>query len=312
MGGGQALVLPMRECCQSPNPVSIERMELFDTHAHFTLAEGWRESFAGMLSRAREASLVGLLAVGGTPELNDGAMSFARLVREGGDAGFDVRVALGFERDQATAFPSPDCVALALAGAFDEAGKEGPPPVAVGEIGLDYAVCELPSGAQRGLFAREVAFAAERGLPVCVHSRAADADTIDVLRSEGSGALADDGRLGVLHCFTGDEAFARAVLDLGMYVSFSGILTFRNADALRTVARFVPADRLLIETDCPYLAPVPVRGKVNEPAFVAHTAACLASQRGWTLRETAETTLANARRLFGIGEEQGGLGRGSD
>ena len=173
------------------------------------------------------------------------------------------------------------------------------PLSAIGEIGLDahYGAPE-DAPAQRALFERQVALAAEWGLPVVVHCREAEDDVLTVLRAVGSKALAGQGRLGVLHCFVGDAAFARAVLDLGMMVSISGIVTFRNADALRAVAKTIPADRLLVETDSPYLAPVPIRGKVNEPAFVGHTLRRLAEVRGESEEFLAAATCANARRLF--------------
>jgi TatD DNase family protein len=173
------------------------------------------------------------------------------------------------------------------------------PLSAVGEIGLDahYGVPE-DAPVQRALFERQVTLAAEWGLPVVVHCREAESAVLEVLRSAGSKELAGQGRLGVLHCFVGDADFARAVLDLGMMVSFSGILTFRNADALRAVAKTIPRDRLLIETDSPYLAPVPFRGKVNEPAYVEHTLRRLAEVRSESEETLAAATCANARRLF--------------
>ena len=169
---------------------------------------------------------------------------------------------------------------------------------AIGEIGLDYSRQGADPAAQQALFERQLALAAEWNLPVIVHSRAAEADTLASLRAAGSSALAAEGRLGVLHCFVGDQAFAEQVLSLGMMVSFSGIVTFRNAESLRAVATAIPADRILVETDCPYLAPVPLRGKVNEPAFVEHTIRCLAALRGVSPGELADQTCRNALRLF--------------
>jgi TatD DNase family protein len=136
---------------------------------------------------------------------------------------------------------------------------------------------------------------------VVVHSREADEATLAELREHAQAWRGEPGRAGVLHCFAGDEAFARQLLDLGFHISFSGIVTFRNADALRAVARLVPDDRLLIETDTPLLAPVPVRGKRNEPAFLPHVAAKLAGVRGCSVERIAEITTANAEWLFGRG-----------
>jgi TatD DNase family protein len=130
-------------------------------------------------------------------------------------------------------------------------------------------------------------------LPLVVHTRSASADTLDLLRTEGAGQVG-----GVFHCFTETAEVARAALDLGFCISFSGILTFRNADALRDVARWVPLDRCLIETDSPYLAPVPHRGKTNQPAYVPHVAAQLAALKGLTVAEVADATTRNCERLF--------------
>lgn len=174
----------------------------------------------------------------------------------------------------------------------------GPKVVAIGETGLDYyrlngrSVAEMAW--QRERFRVHIRAARACGLPLVVHTRAAGEDTIALLREEGAGHVA-----GVLHCFTETRAVAEAALDLGLYISFSGILSFRNADALREVARHVPLERCLIETDSPYLAPVPFRGKTNQPAYVRHVAAALAKVKGCTVEEIAAATAANYDRLFG-------------
>ncbi|MBT6910603.1 MAG: TatD family hydrolase, partial [Rhodospirillaceae bacterium] len=143
-------------------------------------------------------------------------------------------------------------------------------------------------------FRRHIAAARQTGLPLIVHSRAADAEMIEILQDEAAkGAFP-----GVLHCFSSGPELARAALALDFYISFSGILTFKNADEVRAVAAETPLDRLLVETDAPYLAPVPHRGKDNEPAFVANTAAKLAEMRGMTANEMADLTTANFFRLF--------------
>jgi TatD DNase family protein len=146
--------------------------------------------------------------------------------------------------------------------------------------------------------------AAKHRLPVIVHSREADDDTVELLREHVRRWRGDPARIGVLHCFTGTSEFARSVLDLGLMVSFSGIVTFRNADSLRAVAREVPEDRLLIETDTPYLAPVPQRGRPNEPAYVVHVAESLAKIRNDTVEHIAHSTARNALRLFGLTQEK--------
>lgn len=170
-----------------------------------------------------------------------------------------------------------------------------PRVVAAGEMGLDYfhEADEAQRRLQRERFAWQLAVAAERRLPAVIHTRAAETDTLDLLRAHRDVN-------GVLHCFTESWSMAAAALDLGYYVSISGIVTFRNAENVREVARQVPSDRLLVETDSPWLAPVPHRGGPNEPAFVADTAAFLAQLRGVTPEALAESTTANFRRLFGI------------
>ena len=172
-----------------------------------------------------------------------------------------------------------------------------PRVVAIGETGLDYYRLNGRSLAQmewqRERFRVHIRAARASGLPLVVHTRNASEDTIDVLRREGEGAVQ-----GVFHCFTETQAVADAALDLGFYISFSGILTFKNAEALREVARRVPLDRCLIETDSPYLAPAPYRGKTNQPAYVAHVAKQLAELKGCSLQQLAETTSANFERLF--------------
>src|SRR5574337_569013 len=180
-----------------------------------------------------------------------------------------------------------------------------PGVVAIGETGLDYYRPNGRSHAdmawQRERFRVHIRAARDSGLPLVVHTRAAGDDTIALLREEGAGRVA-----GVLHCFTETRSVAEAALELGLYISFSGILTFKNADALREVARQVPLERCLIETDSPYLAPVPFRGQRNQPAYVRHVAAALAALKGCTIEQIATATSANYDRLFGPRVDGGG------
>ncbi len=172
-----------------------------------------------------------------------------------------------------------------------------PRVVAIGETGLDYyrlngrTVADMAW--QRERFAVHIRAALATDLPLVVHTRSASADTLAVLADEGQGRVR-----GVFHCFTETQAVADAALELGFYISFSGILSFRNAQDLRDVAATVPLDRCLIETDSPYLAPAPHRGKTNEPAFVAHVAACLAQAKGISVAEVAQATTRNFETLF--------------
>ena len=172
-----------------------------------------------------------------------------------------------------------------------------PRVVAIGETGLDYYRLNGRSVAdmewQRERFRIHIRASKASGLPLVVHTRSASADTLAILKEEGAEAAG-----GVFHCFTETDAVARAALDLGFFISFSGILTFKTAGDLREVARFVPLDRCLIETDSPYLAPVPYRGKTNSPAYVPFVARQIAELKGVAVEEVASTTSANFERLF--------------
>ena len=179
--------------------------------------------------------------------------------------------------------------------------SQRPRVVGIGETGLDYYRMGERSHAdmawQRERFRTHIRAARQTQLPLVIHTRSASADTLAILREEGEdGAAGSAG--GVFHCFTETREVARAALDLGFYISFSGILTFKNATDLREVARMVPLDRLLIETDSPYLAPVPYRGKTNQPSYVPHVAAKLAALRGCSPQHIGELTSANFHRLF--------------
>jgi TatD DNase family protein len=174
------------------------------------------------------------------------------------------------------------------------AHTKSPKVVALGEAGLDYHYDNSPREAQKRGFRTHIAAARETGLPLVIHTREADADTARILEEEmGKGAFP-----AVLHCFTGGPDLARRAIALGLSISFTGILTFKNSAALRDIAASLPADRILVETDAPYLAPGKFRGKRNEPAFVVETAKALAAARGVTLDEIAQQTTANFFRLF--------------
>lgn len=170
---------------------------------------------------------------------------------------------------------------------------QDPRVIAIGETGLDYYRSEGDLTWQQDRFRRHIAAAKASGRPLIIHTREAAADTLAILREERAQDIG-----GVMHCFSEDWAAARAALDLNFYISFSGIVTFKSAAPLREVARQVPADRLLVETDAPYLAPVPHRGKTNEPAYVRHVAQCLAELRGLSLDELAAQTTNNFFALF--------------
>jgi len=177
-----------------------------------------------------------------------------------------------------------------------------PQVVAVGEIGLDYYYDLSPREVQREVFARQLVLAGQLGLPVVVHSRAADADTLSILREKAVSPV-------VLHCYTGTWQLAREYLALGYYISFAGVVTFARSDELRMVAAKVPADRFFLETDAPYLAPVPKRGRRNEPSWLTYTAALVAEVRGMAPEEVARISTANARQFFRLEEVKYGAAR---
>ena len=253
-------------------------MKLFDTHCHFETTDA--SLIAPVLARAVEAGVASLTAVGGSDALNAGACAareVARMLRAEGRAAPDVLVALGYDREQ--------CGLI-------ERGRDIPVASvdAVGEIGLDYHYSPETRKAQLELFARQLEDARRRNLPVVIHTREAAEDTLALLKEIPS--------RGIIHCFTGEPDEARAYLDLGFFISISGIVTFKAADNVRASALVIPDDRILIETDAPFLAPVPMRGNPNEPAFVCHTCAFLANLRGMAVDAFAELTFANANRAF--------------
>jgi TatD DNase family protein len=199
----------------------------------------------------------------------------------------DVWASVGIHPHEADAHPDVQTAHL-----VERAGH--PRVVGIGESGLDYYYDHSDRARQRASFRAHIAAARETGLPIIVHTREAEADTYEILSEEmGKGAYA-----GVIHCFTASQDFADKALALGLYVSISGIVTFKNAQALQSSAKMIPSDRLLIETDAPFLAPVPHRGRPCEPAFVADTARFLAHLRGEEVESLAARTGENFRKLF--------------
>lgn len=174
--------------------------------------------------------------------------------------------------------------------------QSGERVVAWGEIGLDFHYNNSPRDVQVAVFKRQLRAARDLNLPVIIHTREAEAETIDILKTDYNGA----DRRGVFHCFSGSADLALRAIDLDFMISFSGIVTFKKAEELRSIARQVPLDRLLIETDCPYLTPVPHRGKRNEPAYVVEVARCLAGVRGLEIEELGRITAENFMRFFSL------------
>ena len=254
---------------------------LIDAHAHLDFAD-YGSDLPAVIQRARDAGLVHVVLVGQWGEGSGMASARAALELARTDPGFF----------SATAGIHPHDAARATAGdlAELEAICADSSVVAVGECGLDYHYDRSPREVQRERFAEQIRLAKRLLKPLVVHTREADEDTAALLEQE----LGPQG--GVVHCFTGDWKAAQRYLGLGLHISLSGVLTFKAADALRDAARRIPLERLLVETDCPFLAPVPHRGKRNEPAYVAFTATRLAELRGESLGEIERVTTANARR----------------
>lgn len=258
---------------------------LIDTHAHFREAMTTGD-IAGVMERARFAGVGCIMAVGCEPDTNTAALRLAAAYPD------RVKAAVAYDRSLAGSDAKVDDIRTLIQSA--PAGQV----TAIGEIGLDFYYEPETAESQQGLMDAQLALARELGLPVIVHSRQADAETLFLLAAHAKAWPGDPDRIGVLHCFTGEEAFARHLMDLGFMISFSGIVTFRNAGSLRLVAKGIPADRLLIETDSPYLTPVPHRGKPNEPCYLPAVASILAGERGVTVTEIASITSSNALRLF--------------
>ncbi len=255
-----------------------------DTHVHFDPFAAAGEVDA-IVNRAAVAGVTRMIAIGGNPAANRLAVRLAKKFPQ------QIRAVVGFDRDQAKASPSREELA-ALA-------KE-PEVVGIGETGLDYYYEPENSMEQQALLSEMLALARGRKLPVILHNRDSDEDMLRMLREHAAAWKGESDRIGVLHCYTGGIEMAKTLLDLGFFISFSGIVTFRNAESLRQVAEIVPADRILVETDSPFLAPVPMRGKTNEPAFVAHVVELVAKLRNISAAEFAEQTSRNAARLFAL------------
>lgn len=245
----------------------MQMVELFDTHAHF---EGEASEIGEMLDRAFKAGVTRIMAVGGSVGLNAGVKK-AMSCSPG-----NVMGAVGWDRDSA----------LDERENLDYSGMK-----ALGEIGLDYFYAPETRKAQISLFEEQLERSKENSLPAIIHTREADDDTVAILRNA-------DAR-GVIHCFTGNLSFCRKLLDLGYYISYSGIVTFKAAENVRETAKYVPNDRILIETDSPFLSPVPKRGSVNEPSNLVYTAKFLAELRSARFEDFASLTVGNALSVFG-------------
>ncbi len=256
-------------------------MNLIDTHAHLTFPE-LSGDIDGVLSRAAAAGVIEFITIGTDPENNLLAIALA-------DRFLQIYATVGFHPHDAKEITAAMLDELKSLAAHKKV-------VAVGEIGLDYHYDFSPRDVQKDIFKKQIRIAIDSGLPVVVHSREAMADTLAILDSFGA-----DLPPIVVHCFGGTAADAQACVDRGFYISFTGVITFKNAQNARDAAAAVPAERLMVETDCPYMSPAPMRNqKVNEPALMTHTAAKLAEIKQMPLETLAEIMTANTRRFFSI------------
>jgi TatD DNase family protein len=259
--------------------------QFIDTHAHLD-DPAFDDDRVEVLKRAEEAGLSSIITVGcWKPETGFG--SLPELVASNDF----LYMALGVHPHDAIG-AAGSSKALDLIREFAGKGKK---LVAIGETGLDYHYDHSPPKDQRELFVSQIALARELNLPIIVHTREAEDDTLSILKDEGANEIG-----GVMHCFSGSARLANEALSLGLYLSFSGIVTFPKAEEIREVARHAPTERILIETDCPYLTPVPNRGKRNEPMNVIDTAKVIAEARGVTVEDIARITTLNANELFAL------------
>lgn len=254
-------------------------MRLIDSHCHLNY-EGLVERQDEVLTNARDRGVEGFLNISTRQSEWGDIVAVA-------DRHFDVWASIGVHPHEADSHP--DLGASALVEAANH-----PRVIAIGECGLDYYYDKSDRNAQRQRFEAHIEAARQTGLPLVVHTREAEEDTAEILAR----AVSDGGVTGVLHCFTGSAELARKALDLGFFISLSGIVTFKNARDLQETAQWLPADQMLVETDSPFLAPVPHRGQTCEPAFVADTASFLAQLRGEEPAALGDSTTANFFRLF--------------
>src|SRR6476659_1259564 len=259
-----------------------------DSHAHIDGSEfdGDRES---VIQRARDAGVSAILDIG-TGDPHSGALERAVELAE---QHTNIYTAIGTHPHDAKLFDhqAEERIVKLIAGSSRV--------IAWGEIGLDFHYDNSPRDVQVKVFKRQLQLAREANLPVIIHTREAEAETIEILKSERTHGVVR----GIMHCFSGSLWLAQQAVELGFYISFSGIVTFKKAEELRAIARQVSLDKLLIETDCPFLAPVPFRGKRNEPAYVVEVARCLAALHEKTIDEIGQITRSNFVKLFNLAIE---------
>lgn len=254
-------------------------VSLVDSHCHLDF-DDFGGDMEAVLARAKESGVERMLTICTRVTKFDQVLAIAA-------AHDNIRCTVGIHPHEAENEPDVDVARLV------ELAKH-PKVVGIGEAGLDYFYDKSPRERQQQVFATHIEASRVSDLPIVVHSRDADEDTVRLLQD----GARKGGLTGVIHCFTSTQYLADAALEMGFYISLSGIVTFKSAGALRDVAKSIPHDRLLVETDSPYLAPIPMRGKRNEPSFVRHTASYVADFLGLSLPDLAQKTTANFDRLF--------------
>lgn len=260
-----------------------------DSHAHLDVPN-YDADRAEVIARARAAGIEIMLEIAGS-DVGKGSLAPGLKLAE--EHSF-IYAAIGLHPHEASLYDET------LEQTLIECSRH-PKVIGWGEIGLDYYYDNSPRDVQQSAFRRQLELALERRLPVIIHTRDAEDDTIGILQETWANAGgAEIG--GIIHCFTGTQKLADAAIEMGFYISFSGVVTFKTAEELRDVARNVPMERLLIETDCPFLAPIPHRGKRNEPAFVLETARKLAELKQTSVEQIGRITSGNFRRLFKLAE----------
>lgn len=258
-------------------------MEFFDTHCHLN-PRYLKEEAVDVIERARANGVTRLTVIGCGPSIEDTREAVS--IAESHDG---VYATVGLHPHESSLWTTAMDAELRVL-------SQHPKVVAIGEMGLDYHYDHSPREVQRAAFRAQLALADEVGKPVVIHNRNSDEDCIDILREHYGQRQAR----GVIHCFTSSDALADCALALGFHLGFTGVITFKNAENVRAVLRRTPHDRVVIETDAPFLAPIPFRGKTNEPAYVRLVAETVASTLGLSIEEAAALTTANARTLYGV------------
>ncbi|KZZ86514.1 MULTISPECIES: TatD family hydrolase [Bacillaceae] len=253
---------------------------LFDTHAHLNAVQ-YKEDLEEVIDRAKAEGVEKIVVVGFDTDTITRAMELT-------DQYDFIYAAVGWHPVDAIDMTDQDLEWIKELASH-------PKVVAIGEMGLDYHWDKSPKEVQKEVFRKQIALAKEVKLPIIIHNRDATADVVEILREEGAEEVG-----GIMHCFTGSAEVAKECMDMNFYISFGGPVTFKNAKKPKEVAAEIPLDRLLIETDCPYLTPHPFRGKRNEPGYVKYVAEQIAELRGMTYEEVAQITTKNAKKCFGI------------